>query len=67
LPLTTYYTYAVHLAIAVAMLSVEVPFGKWAHLVYRPLAVFLQKVKERAVEEQLSEEAIPKEVVLENA
>lgn len=67
LPLATYYTYAVHLVIAVAMLSVEVPFGKWSHLVYRPLAVFLQKVKERAVEEQLSEEAIPKEVVLENA
>ncbi len=67
LPLTTYYTYTAHLAIAVAMLSVEVPFGKWSHLVYRPLAVFLQKVKERAVQEQLSEEAIPKEVVLENA
>ena len=67
LPLATYYTYAAHLAIAVAMLAVEVPFGKWSHLVYRPLAVFLQKVTERAVQEELSDEAIPKEVVLENA
>lgn len=67
MPLPTYYMYAAHLIIAVAMLAVEVPFGKWSHLVYRPLAVFLQKVKERALKEELSEEAVPKEVVLENA
>jgi ferredoxin len=62
MPLATYYTYAVHLVIAVAMLAVEVPFGKWSHLVYRPLAVFLQKVRERAVQQEA-----PSEVVLENA
>jgi len=64
LPLATYYTYAAHLVIAVAMLVVEVPFGKWAHLVYRPLAVFFQAVRERALEQQ---EQVPEEAVLENA
>ena len=41
LPMATYVTYAIHLMIAVPMLVVEVPFGKWAHLAYRPLAIFL--------------------------
>jgi ferredoxin/nitrate reductase gamma subunit len=35
----TYVMYMVHLAIAVPMLVVEAPFGKWAHLLYRPLAI----------------------------
>lgn len=47
-PLSTYYTYVIHLAIAVSMLVVEVPFGKWAHLLYRPLAIYLNKVKVKA-------------------
>jgi quinone-modifying oxidoreductase subunit QmoC len=50
MPLSTYYSYVVHLAIAVPMLVVEVPFGKWAHLMYRPLALYLKTVKESAVE-----------------
>jgi len=65
LPLATYYTYAVHLIIAVAMLAVEVPFGKWAHMLYRPLAVYLQAVREKALEQQ--QEQVPKEAVTENA
>ena len=48
LPRTTDITYVVHLAIAVPMLVVEVPFGKWAHLAYRPVALYLTAVKERA-------------------
>ena len=48
LPLATYWAYMIHLMIAVPMLAVEVPFGKWAHLLYRPLAVYLSAVKERA-------------------
>jgi len=64
LPLMTYYTYAVHLVIAVAMLVVEVPFGKWAHLLYRPLAVFFQAVRERALQQE--QQQVPKEAVLEN-
>ncbi len=47
-PLPAYYMYVIHLAIAVPMLIVEVPFSKWAHLLYRPLAIYLITVKERA-------------------
>ena len=38
LPLATYSTYVIHLAIVVPMLVVEVPFGKWGHMFYRPFA-----------------------------
>jgi len=48
LALTAHYAYAIHIAITVAMLVVEVPFGKLSHMVYRPLALYLQAVKERA-------------------
>lgn len=61
LPLATYYTYSIHLVIAVAMLVVEVPFGKWAHLLYRPLAIYFKTVKDKALQQQ-----VPKEAVLEN-
>ena len=47
-PMGTYVSYVVHLAVAVPMLVVEVPFGKWSHLFYRPLAVFLTTVREKA-------------------
>jgi hypothetical protein len=30
------------------MLAVEVPFGKWAHLLYRPLAAGLAAAAERS-------------------
>jgi uncharacterized membrane protein YfcA len=49
-PLATYYMYVIHLMIAVPMLAIEVPFGKWAHLAYRPLVIYLMRVKERAHE-----------------
>jgi len=48
LPMPTYVMYLVHLMIAVPMLAVEVPFGKWAHLLYRPLAAYLAAVQARA-------------------
>jgi len=50
LPLATYYTYVIHLAAAFPMLVLEVPFGKWSHLYYRPLAIYFQQVKQRALE-----------------
>lgn len=60
LPLATYYTYVFHLAVMVPMLVLEVPFGKWAHLAYRPLAIYFQIVKHKALVQQLSEsEASP--------
>jgi quinone-modifying oxidoreductase subunit QmoC len=50
LPMPTYVMYVTHMAIAVPMLVVEVPFGKWAHLLYRPLAIYVAAVKSRASE-----------------
>ena len=35
-----YYTYVIHLAILVPMLMVEVPFSKWSHIAYRPMAIY---------------------------
>ena len=46
LPMTTYVMYVIHLMVAIPMLVLEVPFAKWAHLAFRPVAIFLMKVKE---------------------
>jgi ferredoxin len=51
-PMTTYVLYVVHLAIVVPMLVVEVPFGKWAHLLYRPLAIYIATVQKSALESE---------------
>ncbi len=61
LPLATYYTYVIHLAAAFPMLVLEVPFGKWAHLYYRPLAIYFQQVRVKAVEisKRPKEEMVP--------
>jgi hypothetical protein len=40
--------YVVHLALVVPMLTLEVPFSKWAHLAYRPLAMYLAGVHQAA-------------------
>ncbi|NOX34584.1 MAG: 4Fe-4S ferredoxin [Deltaproteobacteria bacterium] len=48
MPLATYYIYVLHLMIAVPMLVIEVPFAKWTHQLYRPLVLYLMKVKKRA-------------------
>ncbi len=50
MPMPTYYTYMIHLVIVVPMLVVEVPFGKWSHLLYRPLAIYVASVRSRAKE-----------------
>jgi ferredoxin len=44
LPWPTYVLYVVHLMIAVPMLAIEVPFGKWQHLAFRPMAQYLAAV-----------------------
>jgi hypothetical protein len=49
LALACHYGYAVHLAITVPLLLIELPFGKWSHVLYRPLALYFQSVKERAI------------------
>jgi Fe-S oxidoreductase len=47
-PLMTYGTYVVHLSIAVGMLCIMLPFGKLSHLFYRPLAIFLTTLRQKA-------------------
>ena len=60
--LTSHYAYAIHLAISVPMLVIEVPFGKWSHMLYRPLAIYFQAVQERAlVEAKALVDVIPQE------
>ncbi|NMC19595.1 MAG: 4Fe-4S ferredoxin [Thermogutta sp.] len=56
LAMPTYVMYIVHLAVAVPMLVVEVPFGKWSHLAYRPLALYLLAIQSRLEE---AEAALP--------
>ncbi|MBU2604156.1 MAG: 4Fe-4S dicluster domain-containing protein [Actinobacteria bacterium] len=41
--------YVVHLMGVVPMLVLEVPFSKWAHLAYRPLAMYFAELQLRAV------------------
>lgn len=57
----TCYTYAIHIMIATPMLVIEMPFGKWTHMIYRPLAVSLKSLslKERTLEQQWSPKEAP--------
>lgn len=48
LAMPAYVFYVAHLMIAVPMLVVEVPFSKWSHLLYRPLALYLMAVQRQA-------------------
>jgi quinone-modifying oxidoreductase subunit QmoC len=52
LPLTTYVLYVVHLMVAVPMLVLEVPFAKWAHLMFRPVVLYATSVKEKYLQQQ---------------
>jgi ferredoxin len=52
LPWPTYVLYVVHLMFAVPMLVVEVPFGKWQHLAFRPMAQYLAAVHAAARDRQ---------------
>ena len=51
LPLMTYTIYVIHVGICVGMLCLMLPFGKLSHLMYRPLAIFLTTLKEKAQHE----------------
>lgn len=52
----TYILYLVHVLAMVAMLDTEVGVGKWMHMMYRPLAQYLEAVKKGV--EQPSEELV---------
>ena len=46
--LASHYAYALHVVIAAPMLVIEMSFGKWAHMIYRPLALYFLAVKQKA-------------------
>ena len=46
--LTCHFVYALHIVIATPMLVVEMSFGKWSHMIYRPLVLYFVAVRERA-------------------
>jgi len=57
--LTCHYLYALHIMIATPMLLVEMSFGKWSHMVYRPLALYFLAVRERAARQAPAAEVVP--------
>jgi ferredoxin len=50
-------TYIVHLGLVVPMLGLEVPFSKWSHLAYRPLAMYFADVRAAALKKAEHEAA----------
>ncbi len=48
LTMASRYAYALHIVVAVPLLVVELPFGKWSHAMYRPMALYFQAVREKA-------------------
>jgi ferredoxin len=58
-PWPTYIIYAVHVMAMIAMLDTEVGIGKWTHLIYRPLALYFDAVKEAAQRETSTEAYAP--------
>jgi len=57
--LTCHYLYALHIMIVTPMLLVEMAFGKWAHMLYRPLALYFLAVRERAARQAPEAEVVP--------
>jgi ferredoxin len=56
--LACHYVYALHVIIATPMLVIEMSFGRWAHMVYRPLALYFLAVKERAARQAPAGEVV---------
>jgi ferredoxin-like protein FixX len=57
-PLACHFTYALHVIIATPMLLVEMSFGKWSHMVYRPLALYFLAVREKAAQQAAVAEVV---------
>ena len=57
--LSCHFAYALHVIIATPLLVIEMSFGKWSHMVYRPLALYFLAVRERAQQKAPAAEAVP--------
>jgi ferredoxin/uncharacterized membrane protein len=56
--LASHLAYALHVIVATPMLVVEMSFGKWSHMIYRPLALYFQAVRERASAQRAAGEVL---------
>ncbi len=56
MPVATYFSYVIHLAILVPMIMIEVPFSKWSHLAYRPFAIYIAALKKTVVKKKQTEQ-----------
>jgi ferredoxin len=63
-PFAANIAYLVHLALVVPMLALEVPFSKWSHLAYRPLAIYLAAVQAEALARHKASQQAPAAVPL---
>jgi quinone-modifying oxidoreductase, subunit QmoC len=54
-----HYAYALHVIVASPLLLIEMSFGKWSHMVYRPVALYFCAVRERAQPHAPAPEAVP--------
>jgi hypothetical protein len=59
LELAANLAYVLHLMLVVPMLVLEVPFSKWSHLAYRPLAVYLSEVQRDALRRAEATRPVP--------
>lgn len=59
LPTAANVTYIIHMMGVVPMLGLEVPFSKWSHLAYRPLAMYFSEVRAEAIEAATEEAGGP--------
>jgi hypothetical protein len=48
MPTTANVVYVIHMMGVVPMLVLEVPFSKWSHLAYRPLAIYFSALQQAA-------------------
>ncbi len=58
LAFAAHYMYFAHMVITVPFLVVEIPFGRCSHMIYRPLAIYFQSVKERASRQETQKEQL---------
>ncbi len=56
--LTCHFLYAAHVIVATPMLLVEMSFGKWSHMVYRPLALYFLAVRKRSGQQEPVSEVV---------
>jgi quinone-modifying oxidoreductase subunit QmoC len=66
-PMATYLMYSIHLMIVVPFIVIEFPFGKWSHLIYRPLAIYFYRLRELSLEKVEEELEIPSLVTVESS